>query len=175
MARETCPAMLMVLRLVAFVDIALRCDRAIRMFEEVRPVCGAKPRSWNMHAMLCPEGGDCEAPVGGGRNGGSKLRMRQELREHHDGGTAVLEPRSFRTLLTNIDICFIVTTWPPQLSACTLRLVVPPRPYHPYRFIGNSPRRAWAVGRPTGPLNHCSLGLRAFESLALRQFLLFDL
>ena len=29
MARETCPAMLMILRLVAFVDIALRCDRAL--------------------------------------------------------------------------------------------------------------------------------------------------
>ena len=77
--------------------------RAIRMFEEVRPVCGAKPRSWNMHTMLHEED-DCGAPVGGGRNGGSKLRMRQELREQHNGGTAVLEPRSFRTLLTNLDI-----------------------------------------------------------------------
>jgi hypothetical protein len=35
--------MLMILRLVAFVDIALRCDRAFRTFEEVRPVCAAKP------------------------------------------------------------------------------------------------------------------------------------
>src|SRR5205085_6504118 len=88
---------------------------------------------------------------------------------------ADLEPITFRTLLTNFDISSIVTAWPPQLSACTLRLVVLPRPYHPYHCIGKSPRRAWAVGSPTGPLNQCSLRTRAFESLALRQFLLFDL
>ena len=31
-----------------------------------------------MHAMLHPEEGDCEAPVGGWRNSGSKLRMQHE-------------------------------------------------------------------------------------------------
>jgi len=50
----------------------------------VRPVCAAKPRSLNMHAMLHPEEDDCEAPVGGWRNSGSKLRMQQELREQHN-------------------------------------------------------------------------------------------
>ena len=42
----------MILRLVAFVDIALRCDRAL--------------------LYLHPEEDDCEAPVGGCRNRGSK-------------------------------------------------------------------------------------------------------
>lgn len=42
--------------------------------------------------------------MGGGRNSGSKLRMRRELREQDNEGTAVLEPGSFRTLLTNIGI-----------------------------------------------------------------------
>ena len=82
MARETCPAMLMI------TSSHLRhrsVHRALRTFEEVRPVCGAKPRSWNMHAMLHPEEDDCEAPVGGWRNSGSKLRMQQELREQHNG------------------------------------------------------------------------------------------
>ena len=71
--------MLMILRLVAFVDIALWCDRALRTFEEVRPICSAKPRSCNMRALLHPEEDDCEAPEGGWRNRGSKLRMQQEL------------------------------------------------------------------------------------------------
>jgi hypothetical protein len=70
--------------------------------------CGqsAAPSPGAGTCTLCcaPKEDDCGAPVGGGRNGGSKLRMRQELREQHNGGTAVLEPRSFRTLLTNIDI-----------------------------------------------------------------------
>ena len=57
----------------------------IRMFEEVRPVCGAKPRSWKCTLCCTPKEDDCEAPVGGGRNG-SKLRMQQELREQHNGG-----------------------------------------------------------------------------------------
>ena len=38
-----------------------------------------------MHAMLHPEKDDCEAPVGGWCNSGSKLRMQQELREQHNG------------------------------------------------------------------------------------------
>ena len=54
------------------------------MFEKVRPVYGATPRSWNMHAMLDPKK-DRETPVHGWRNSGSKQRMRQELREHHNG------------------------------------------------------------------------------------------
>ena len=54
------------------------------MFEKVRPVYGATPRSWNMHAMLDPKK-DCAARVGGWRNSGSKQRMRQEFREHLNG------------------------------------------------------------------------------------------
>jgi hypothetical protein len=84
MARETCPAMLAILRLVEFVDIALRCDRALRTFEEVRPVCGATPRGRNMR-YAAPRRGRLQAPVCGWRNSGSKLRMQQELREQHNG------------------------------------------------------------------------------------------
>jgi hypothetical protein len=49
---------------------------------------------------------DCRGTGGRlvGGNGGFKLRMRQELREQDNGGTAILEPGSLRTLLTNIDI-----------------------------------------------------------------------
>jgi hypothetical protein len=54
------------------------------IFEKVRPVYGATPRRWNMHAMLDPKK-DCEAPLHGWRNSGSKQRMRQELREQHNG------------------------------------------------------------------------------------------
>jgi hypothetical protein len=38
-----------------------------------------------MHAMLHPEEDDCEAPVAGWGDSGSKLRMQQELREQHNG------------------------------------------------------------------------------------------
>jgi hypothetical protein len=90
--------MLMVLRLVALVDIALRCDRAIK---DVRGSAASlrrqAPELEHARYAVRPKEDDCEAPVCGGRNGGSMLRMRQELREQHNGGTAVLEPRSFRT------------------------------------------------------------------------------
>jgi hypothetical protein len=77
MARETRPAV-MILCSSHFVDIAHRCDRALRHFRE------SHARSWNTHAMLGPKK-DCEAPVHGWRNSGSKQHMRQELREHHNG------------------------------------------------------------------------------------------
>lgn len=48
-------------------------------------------------------------------------------------------------------------SWTPQLSDFRARSVVPACPvYHP-DSIGNSLRRAWAVGRPTCLLNRCSL------------------
>ena len=74
----------MILRFVAFVDLALRWDRALRTFEEVRPVCGAEPRCLNMHVMLHYEEDECKAPVGSWRNSGSKLRMQQVLRKQHN-------------------------------------------------------------------------------------------
>lgn len=74
------------------------------MFEEVRPVCGAKHRNSNVHAMLHPEEEDCDVQVGGWRNSVSKLRLEHELPEQHNGERQSSNRGVVRTLLTNLDI-----------------------------------------------------------------------
>src|ERR1022692_802729 len=103
MAREACPAMLMILRLVAFVDIALRCDRALRTSQEERLVCSAKPRSWNMHAMLAPQKRTARHEWVVGATAAPNCACGRRFASISTG-KAVLAPRSSRTLLTNIDI-----------------------------------------------------------------------